>query len=241
MRCPLIVSILLASACAAQDTARMDLAVRSFVDAKEFMGSVLVARDGDVLFSKSYGYANLEWDIPNSPSTKFRIGSITKQFTAASILLLEERGKLSTTDLLSKYLPDAPSSWSKITLFHLLTHTSGIPDIEKLPDYPTWEPFPSPVAKTVARFYDRPLEFAPGERYRYSSSAYIVLGYLIEKLSGESYEEFLQKNIFAPLGMKDSGYDSTSAIVQADTADTVPEVARNQRRARNRATPITST
>jgi CubicO group peptidase (beta-lactamase class C family) len=91
------------------------------------MGSVLVARGDQVLFSKGYGSANLEWDIPNTPSTKFRLGSITKQFTAASILLLEERGKLSTDDPVKKYMPDAPAAWDKVTVFNLLTHTSGIP------------------------------------------------------------------------------------------------------------------
>src|SRR5262245_64196506 len=95
---------------------RMDQIAQSYVSNKQFMGSVLVARDSDVLFSKGYGSANLEWDIPNTPSTKFRLGSITKQFTAASIMLLEERGKLKTDDLVKKHLPDAPAGWDKITV-----------------------------------------------------------------------------------------------------------------------------
>src|SRR5712691_447746 len=180
---------------------------------KQFMGSVLVARGNDVLFSKGYGSANLEWDIPDSPSTKFRLGSVTKQFTAASILLLEERGKLRVEDPVKKYLPDAPASWDKITIFHVLTHTAGIPNFTSFLYYESSEPFPTTAEKLVGRFRDKPLDFEPGEKWSYSNSGYVLLGYLIEKFSGESYEGFLQENIFTPLGMTDSGYDSNSAII----------------------------
>jgi len=114
---------------------RMDEVVQSYVNAKQFMGSVLVARDGNILLDKGYGDANLEWQIPDSPEAKFRLGSITKQFTAASILLLEERGKLRTDDLVKKHLPDAPQTWDKVTIYNLLTHTSGIPNFTSFPDY----------------------------------------------------------------------------------------------------------
>jgi hypothetical protein len=125
----LLVSLVLTGHAAAQDSpARMDKIVQSYVDAQQFMGSVLVARGDKVLFSKGYGSANLEWNIPNTPTTKFRLGSVTKQFTAAAILLLEERGKLKVEDPVKKHYPDAPAAWDKITLFHLLTHTSGIPN-----------------------------------------------------------------------------------------------------------------
>jgi len=113
----------------------MDQIVTSYVADHTFMGSVLVARGSEVVFSKGYGSANLEWDVPNSPATKFRLGSITKQFTAASILLLEERGKLNVNDPVKKYMPDAPAAWDKITIFHVLTHTSGIPNFTSFPDY----------------------------------------------------------------------------------------------------------
>ena len=106
---------------------------------KQFMGTVLVAQDGKVLLDKGYGFANLEWDVPNTPTTKFRLGSLTKQFTAASILLLEERGKLKIEDPVKKYMPDAPAAWDKITIFHLLTHTSGIPSFTGFPDYESTE------------------------------------------------------------------------------------------------------
>jgi CubicO group peptidase (beta-lactamase class C family) len=208
-----LTGILLPLALAAQDTARMDAVVRSYVDGKTFMGSVLVARDGEVLFSKGYGYANLEWEIPNTPTTKFRLGSVTKQFTAAAVLLLEERGKLKTDDLVKVHMLDAPAAWDNVTIFNLLTHTSGIPDFTSFPEYPHMEPFATSVAEIVAKFRDEPLDFAPGERMSYSNSGYVLLGYLVEKISGESYEHFLQENIFTPLGMKDSGYDSNSAII----------------------------
>src|SRR6266478_5988005 len=135
----IVVFFLLAVAALAQDTARMDQLVQSYGANKQFMGSVLVARGSEVLFSKGYGSANLEWGIPNSPTTKFRLGSITKQFTAASILLLEERGKLSVDDLVKKHLFDAPAAWDKITIFNLLTHTSGIPSFTGFPDYASTE------------------------------------------------------------------------------------------------------
>ena len=197
----------------APDTARMEQVIQSFVSSDHFMGSVLVARGNEILFDKGYGFANLEWNIPNSPSTRFRLGSITKQFTAASIFLLEERGKLSVNDPVKKYLPDAPAAWDKITIYNLLTHTSGIPSFTSFPDYASLEPFATTPEQLVKRFRDKPLDFQPGEKWSYSNSGYVLLGYLLEKISGESYEKFVQENIFVPLGMKDSGYDSNSAII----------------------------
>jgi CubicO group peptidase (beta-lactamase class C family) len=191
----------------------MDQIVQSYVANHQFMGSVLVARGGQLLLNKGYGFANLEWDIPNSPSAKFRLGSVTKQFTAASILLLEEHGKLRVGDPVKKYLPDAPAAWDKITIFYLLTHTSGIPNFTSFPDYPKLEPFTTSTEQLVARFRDKSLDFQPGEKWSYSNSGYVLLTYLIEKITGESYERFVRDNIFTPLGMKDSGYDSNSAVI----------------------------
>ncbi|HXW56700.1 MAG TPA: serine hydrolase [Candidatus Cybelea sp.] len=196
------------------DLARMDQMIRSFVANKKFMGAVLVARGNDILLDRGYGFANLELNVPNSPKTKFRLGSITKQFTAASILLLEERGKLNVDDRVKKYMPDAPAAWDQITIFNLLTHTSGIPNFTSFPDYAKLEPFPTSAADLVARFRDKPLDFQPGEKWSYSNSGYVLLGYLIEKISGKSYAQFLEDNIFKPLGMVDSGYDSNSAVIE---------------------------
>jgi CubicO group peptidase (beta-lactamase class C family) len=201
---------------------RMEQIVQSFAGNHAFMGSVLVARDGKTLLDKGYGFANLEWQIANTPATKFRLGSITKQFTAASILLLEERGKLKTDDPVKKYMPDAPAAWDKITIFHLLTHTSGIPSFTGFPDYHKREWETMTPQQLVDWFRDKPLEFEPGTKWNYSNSGYVLLGYLIEKISGQSYAGFVQENIFTPLGMKDSGYDSNSAIIERRAAGYSP-------------------
>ncbi|HEX4594210.1 MAG TPA: serine hydrolase [Bryobacteraceae bacterium] len=209
-----VAALFLAGAGLAQNVdPRMDQIAQSYVLDKQFMGSVLVARGSQVLLSKGYGSANLEWQLPDTPSTKFRLGSITKQFTATAILLLEERGKLKVEDPVKKYMPDAPAAWDKITIFHVLTHTAGIPNFTSFADYQTSQALPTTPEKLVARFRDKPLEFEPGEKWNYSNSGYVLLGYLIEKISGESYEKFLQENIFTPLGMKDTGYDSNSAVI----------------------------
>jgi CubicO group peptidase (beta-lactamase class C family) len=204
------------------DAARMNQVALSFANAKQFMGSVLVARGDEPLFDKSYGMANLEWNVPNTSTTKFRIGSLTKQFTAAAILLLEERGKLRTEDPVKKYLPDTPTAWDKLTVFNVLTHTGGIPDFTSFPDYAQKSLTPMSAEQLVAWFKEKPLEFEPGAKFSYSNSDYILLGYLIERLSGETYEKFLQENIFTPLGMKDSGYDSNSAIIERRAAGYSP-------------------
>lgn len=210
-------AVLLGASClpirAQEVVGRMEQIVQSYVTAKQFMGTVLVAQDTKILIDKGYGYANLEWQVPDSPEAKFRLGSMTKQFTAASILLLEERGKLKTDDLVKKYIPDAPATWDKITIYNLLTHTSGIPSFTSFPDYRSSEATPTTPAQLVARFRDKPLDFQPGEKWSYSNSGYALLGYLIEKISGESYQQFVEENIFKPLGMNDSGYDSNSAII----------------------------
>ena len=217
------VFFLLVGVCAAQgNVSRMEQVVQSYVDSKQFMGSVLVAQDGKVVLNKGYGFANLEWDVPNTPTSKYRLGSLTKQFTAACILLLEERGKLKIDDPVKKYMPGAPAAWDKVTIFHLLTHTSGIPSFTGFPDYAASEPFPSTPEKLVARFRDKPLEFQPGEKWNYSNSGYVLLGYLIETISGQTYSQFVQVNIFTPLGMKDSGYDSNSAIIPHRAAGYTP-------------------
>ena len=205
--------LLPATACLAQDIIRMDQIVESYASANHFMGSVLLARGSDVLFSKGYGFAELEWKIPNSPQARYRIGSITKQFTAACILLLEERGKLNTGDPVKKYMPDAPAAWDRITIFHLLTHTSGIPNFTEFPEYHSIERFPATPEKLVSLFRNKSLEFQPGEKWSYSNSGYVLLGYILEKVTGQSYAQFLQENILTPLGMLDTGYDSNTAII----------------------------
>jgi CubicO group peptidase (beta-lactamase class C family) len=213
---------LVACGCRAQDVARMEQVIQSYTANQRFMGTVLVAKGADVLLDKGYGSANLEWNVPNSPTTKFRLGSITKQFTAASILLLQERGKLNVQDPVKKYMADAPAAWDKITIYNVLTHTSGIPSFTSFPEYAKWEPFATTATEEVAWFRDKPLDFPPGEKWSYSNSGYVLLGYLIEKVTGASYEKFVRENIFTPLGMKDSGYDSNSAVIANRAAGYTP-------------------
>jgi CubicO group peptidase (beta-lactamase class C family) len=217
-----LVLLLVASPCLAQDAARMEEVVQSYVRDKSFMGTVLVARGTDIILNKGFGSANLEWDIPNTPTTKFRLGSLTKQFTAASILLLEERGKLKLEDPIKKYVSDAPAAWDGITIFNLLTHSSGIPNFTSLPDYNSMKVWDTPVAKAIGAFRDKPLDFPPGEKMSYSNSGYLVLGYVIEQVAGTSYEKFVTDNIFTPLGMKDSGYDSSTAVIPRRAAGYAP-------------------
>ena len=201
------------SAQAGDDIARIDKILDKSVSRHEFMGAVLVARDGKILLNKGYGYANLEWNVKNTAASKFRLGSISKQFTAAAILLLEERGKLKVGDPIGKFLPDAPAAWSKVTLFHLLSHTSGVPSYTDLPEIETWGRLETTPMELIGRLRSLPLEFEPGERWSYSNSGYFLLGYVIEQVSGQSYAEFLHDNIFTPLHMHDTGYDHTEQVL----------------------------
>lgn len=196
----------------------MTEAVRAQAEGDRFMGSVLIAKGDKVVFQMSTGWADAEWKTPNSATTKFRIGSVTKQFTAASILLLEERGKLRVDDQLSKHVVGVPDTWKRITLRHLLTHTSGIPDFAALPRNKEWEVTGASPAMIFERVRDLPLEFSPGSGYAYSNSNYLLLGWLVEIASGQTYREFVKQCIFDPLGMMDSGYDSTIAIISQRAA-----------------------
>ncbi|HJS51291.1 MAG TPA: serine hydrolase [Pyrinomonadaceae bacterium] len=183
-----------------------------------FSGTVLVAKDGKPIFSKGYGMANKEWDIPNSPQTAFRLGSITKQFTSAAIMLLQERGKLNTADPVCKYVAECPATWEPITIRHLLTHTSGIANYTDSPDFAKKAILPISVNDLLADYKSKPLDFAPGEKFNYSNSGYHLLGVIVEKASGQSYKDFLQENIFTPLGLKDTGYDSHQNIIKRRAA-----------------------
>lgn len=179
----------------------------------KFSGSILVARGDQVLFAKGFGMANVEHEVPNTPQTKFRLGSITKQFTAMAILILQEQGKLSVDALVSEHVEGCPEAWKEVTIHHLLTHTSGIPSFTSLPGYGASMPLPSSPKQTLDRVREMPLEFAPGEKFVYSNSGYVLLGQIIERVSGKPYEKFLPEVIFEPLGMKDTGYDFSAPIV----------------------------
>lgn len=192
---------------------RLSREIEQRVTNERFMGSVLVAEGDHLLINRGFGFANIEWAAVNGPATKFRVGSITKQFTAASILLLKERGKLQLDDHVSKYVANSPAAWNEITITHLLTHTSGIPNYTEFSDDSLYDRAHMSPARLIMRFRDKPLEFAPGSSWHYSNSGYVLLGYIIEKITGDSYANFIQKNIFTPLGMLHSGYDSNSQII----------------------------
>jgi CubicO group peptidase (beta-lactamase class C family) len=194
--------------------AHLDAAAGAFTAGHAFMGTVLVDADGHRLLDKGYGFANVEAHIASAPNVKYRIGSLTKQFTAAAILLLQQDGKLSVSDPVSLYLPDAPPGWKSITLAQLLEHTSGIPDLTHDPDFPAWAQKPRTWPEVLARFRDRPLDFAPGAQFEYSSSNYELLGKIIETVSGRSYGDFLRERIFDPLKMRDSGLDRDGLVLR---------------------------
>ncbi len=213
--CAAAFAVTLAVAGASQDLQHMTAMVEAQAEGHRFMGSVLVAKGSDVVFEMSVGLANVEWNLPDSATTKFRIGSLTKQFTAAAILLLQERGKLKVDDPIARYFRDLPASWRSITLRQMLTHTSGIPDTTDLPkpDAREWELSGFTPAMLFERMRGVPLDFDPGTNFKYSNTGYLLLGWIVEQVSGQTYREFLQQNFFAPLGMADSGYDLNSTIL----------------------------
>ena len=186
---------------------KIDKALNFLTEREAFTGAVLVAQNGEVLLSQGYGLADRDKNLPNTPQTKYRLGSITKQFTAMAILMLQAQGQLNVQDPICRYIPECPTLWQDITIHHLLTHTSGIPNFTDFRDYQSTKATPSPPEQTLARFKDQPLNFQPGEGWSYSNSGYILLGYIIEQASGLSYEAFLQQNIFERLQMKSTGYD----------------------------------
>jgi len=176
--------------------------------------SVAVARGAEMLYEKATGFADLEFAISADEQTLFRIGSVTKQFTAAAILKLAERDKLSLDDPLTQFLPDYPTHGQEITLRHLLTHTSGVPSYTDLG--PKWQVSIArelPHDELVALWKDLPLEFAPGEKWKYSNSGYYLLGMVIEKVSGQDYATFLRETFFDPLKLTRTRYDSNRDVI----------------------------
>jgi CubicO group peptidase (beta-lactamase class C family) len=192
---------------------RLDEVASSFTKDDAFMGAVFVTKGSDVLLDKGYGKAVVEWNISNSPDVKFRIGSMTKQFTAALVLLAQEEGKLSVDDPIRKYLPDSPAAWDKITIADLLHHTSGISNFIFDKRYFEWRMVSRTPAEEVAIFKDKPLNFSPGTQWEYSNSNYTLLGMILEKVTGRRYGDLLRERILAPLGMKDSGLDDDDLIL----------------------------
>ena len=212
--------LLLSVACLAQDgvSTKIDEYIRAEMQTQKIPGVALaVVKEGKISIARGYGLANVEHQVPVKPETIFQSGSTGKQFTATAVMMLVEEGKLSLDDKITKYFPDAPEAWSKITIRHMLTHTSG------LGDYP--QDFDLRRDYTEDQLYQRiktiPLDFQPGDKWSYSNLAYVMLGILIHKVSGKFYGDFLQERIFKPLEM------STARII--NEADIVPNRAAGYR------------
>lgn len=200
----------------AQDKAsQIDEFIQIYHDYGQFNGTALVAVGGKVIFKKGYGLANMEWKIPNKPDTKFRLGSITKQFTSMLILQLVEQGKVALDAKMTDYLPDyRKDTGEKVTIHHLLTHSSGIPSYTSQPNFfKEVSRDPYSVDEFIEKYCSGDLEFEPGSRYLYNNSGYFLLGAIIEKVTGKKYEEVLKENILDPLGMKNTGYDHHNTII----------------------------
>lgn len=163
--------------------------------------AVLVSRGGTVILKKGYGLANTEPKVPVTPDTPFRLASVTKMFTGTAILMLVERRQLALDDPMTKILPDSPASWQPITVRHLLSHTAGLGDYLDRPDGVAWAQNDYTVQNLVDAIRDKPAPFPPGEKNVYSNSNYVLLGAIIEKVSGVSFGQFARTHVFEPLGM----------------------------------------
>ncbi|MDT0125343.1 serine hydrolase domain-containing protein [Paenibacillus sp. RRE4] len=179
---------------------------------EEYSGSVLISKDDKIWFNRGYNYADREHQVKNTPETKFRIGSITKQFTAMAIMMLQEQGELNVLDQVSKFIPSYKYG-DQFNLHHLLTHSSGIPNITQLPNIKELMKQPTTTQKTVRLITDLQPEFVPNTTFQYSNSGYILLAYIIEKMTGLTYEQFLSNHIFSPLGMNNSGCDNHGKVI----------------------------
>lgn len=187
-----------------QKAAKVDSIFTVYNKQNKFNGSVLIAHKGKILLKKGYGMADFGHDVPNTSATKFKLASVSKQFTAMAIMILQEKGKLNVEDKLSKYIPDFPKG-DKISVYNLITHTSGITNVTSLPNFDSIKVHKHTLEQNIALFKNKPLEFEPGTKMDYSNSGYILLSYIIEKASGKSYGTFMKENIFEPLGMKNTG------------------------------------
>ncbi|HKJ67498.1 MAG TPA: serine hydrolase [bacterium] len=180
-----------------------------------FNGSVLVAESGSVIYKQGFGLADMEWEIRNTPATRFRLGSITKQFTSMLIMQLVEHGELDVRDPLTMHLPwYREDTGSQVTIHQLLTHTSGIPSYTSLPNFTEdISRNPYEVKEFIQKYCSGDLEFEPGSQFRYNNSGYFILGAVIEEITGQTYEQVLREKIFGPVGMKHSGYDHHATIL----------------------------
>jgi CubicO group peptidase (beta-lactamase class C family) len=194
---------------------RLDAMLEEMARAGTFTGSVLIAQDGKVPLSKGYGLADRVQGIPNTPQTRFRLGSITKQFTAMAILILQSQGKLNVQDPICNTIAGCPAAWQEITIHHLLTHTSGLSSQlwAIMADAASDPATPADPAYFLGLGETLPLDFQPGERYAYSNPGYVYLAHIIEQVSGQSYAAFLEQAIFTPLKMHNTGCEDSASGV----------------------------
>jgi D-alanyl-D-alanine carboxypeptidase len=194
-------------------SAEIDALLQSAYAPNEPGAAIIAAVDGQPVVRKGYGLANLELSVPIAPDTVFRLASITKQFTSVAILMLMEQGQLALEDPITRFWPAYPTHEHTITIEHLLTHTSGICSYTDMPGWPPLWRKDFSVQELIDYFKDQPMSFAPGTRWAYNNSGYVLLGAIIEQLSGLSYEQFVRQRIFAPLGMRQSYYDHSNRII----------------------------
>jgi CubicO group peptidase (beta-lactamase class C family) len=187
--------------------ARIDQVLSATYKADAPGATVIVVKDGKTILRKGYGLADVERKQPLAPETVMRLGSVTKQFTAAAIMMLVDEGRIKLDDDITVYLPDYPAQGKKVTIEHLLTHTSGIVSYTGKPGFKNSMQDDLTVSRMIDSFKSDPLEFEPGSRYRYNNSGYFLLGAIIEKVSGQTYDKFVEQRIFAPLGMKHTAYE----------------------------------
>jgi len=198
---------------ATAEAATIDQLFRAAVKADGPGVTVIVVRKGQVLHRAGYGLAHVELGVAAKPEHVFRIGSVTKQFTSAAVLMLVEEGKIALDDPITRFLPDYPTQGKTITVEHLLTHTSGI---QSYTDMPKWRELlrrDLSLTELTDVFKNEPMQFAPGEKWRYNNSGYVLLGAIIEKAAGKPYAEFVKERIFTPLGMADTRYDVTGELI----------------------------
>ncbi|NTX66666.1 serine hydrolase [Myxococcus sp. CA051A] len=207
--------LVVSPAAAASRKDSIDRLAAKYHELKQFNGALLVADEKGIILKKGYGPANFEWQIPVTPDTKFRIGSITKQFTAVLILKLVEEGKVGLEDPITKHLPDyRQDTGARVTVTHLLNHTSGIPSYTSRPDFSAkFARNPYKVPDFVKQFASGDLEFEPGSKYSYNNSGYFLLGAIIEKVTGKTYAQVLRERIFEPVGMKNTGFDVSATVL----------------------------
>lgn len=191
----LFVIVLFSSSFSQTKAEKIDELIGLFAEYGSFNGSILVAEKGEIIYKKGFGFANMEWDIPNQADTKHRLASVSKQFTAMIVMQLVAKGELDLDQPISTYLADYPKAKAeRINLHHLLTHSSGTPNYTSFPHYREMMREPVRPSELVAMFADSSLNFTPGERFDYSNSGYVLLGYIIEQRTGKAYEEVLQED-----------------------------------------------